>query len=265
MSQIPASNVTKDDFGWEIPVEVVPLPSNGTIYSPDTTLYNKETLQIKAMTAKEEDILSSQAYIKEGVVIKKLIESCITDKSFDVDDLITGDRNALMVSIRITGYGSDYNITHTCKKCSHNQPVTVNLTELPIKRLQHEPVVAGRNIFSFELPVTKKIVHFKYLSGHDDKEEEVKQKRLTKLNMNSENSITNFLERIIVSIDGIEDKNKISHFVKNMPALDSRKLRLFISESEPGIDMSWQYECKKCMHQNGFSIPITTEFFWPNT
>ena len=113
------------------------------------------------MTAKEEDILSSQAYIKEGVVIKKLIESCITDKSFDVDDLITGDRNALMVSIRITGYGSDYNITHTCKKCSHNQPVTVNLTELPIKRLQHEPVVAGRNIFSFELPVTKKIVHFK--------------------------------------------------------------------------------------------------------
>ena len=75
MSQIPTSNVTKDDFGWEIPVEVVPLPSNGTIYNPDTTLYNKETLQIKAMTAKEEDILSSQAYIKEGVVIKKLIES----------------------------------------------------------------------------------------------------------------------------------------------------------------------------------------------
>ena len=111
----------------------------------------------------------------------------------------------------------------------------------------------------------KKIVNFKYLNGHDNKEEEIKQKRLEKLNLNTENSITNFLERIIVSIDGIEDKNKISHFIKNMPALDSRKLRLYVNESEPGIDMSWKYECKNCSHQNGFSLPITTEFFWPST
>ena len=265
MSQIPTSNVVKDEFGWEIPVEVVPLPSNGTIYDPNTTLYNKQTLQIKAMTAKEEDILSSQAYIKEGIVIKKLIQSSLIDTSFNVDDLIAGDRNALMVSIRITGYGKDYKVQHNCKNCGHNQSVTVDLSELPIKRLDHAPAVAGQNLFSFELPVTKKIVNFKYLNGHDNKEEEIKQKRLEKLNLNTENSITNFLERIIVSIDGIEDKNKISHFIKNMPALDSRKLRLYVNESEPGIDMSWKYECKNCSHQNGFSLPITTEFFWPST
>ena len=86
MSQIPTSNVMKDEFGWEVPVESVPLPSKGLIYNPDTTLYNRETVQIKAMTAKEEDILSSQAYIKEGVVIEKLIESCLIDKSIDVND-----------------------------------------------------------------------------------------------------------------------------------------------------------------------------------
>ena len=133
---MPTSNVMKDEFNWEVPVESVPLPSKGIIYSPDSLLYNTETLQIKAMTAKEEDILTSQAYIKEGVMIEKLISSCLIDKSINVNDLIAGDRNALMVSIRITGYGSDYNVSHTCTSCDHVNKITANLSELKIKRFR---------------------------------------------------------------------------------------------------------------------------------
>ena len=265
MSEIPTSNVIKDEFGWEIPVEVVPLPSRGIIYDPDSTLYNRETIQIKAMTAKEEDILSSRAYLKEGTAIEKLIGSCVTDKSFNVDDLITGDKNALMVSIRITGYGSDYKVEHVCKNCGTRQDVTVDLGALELKRLTQQPVEPGKNIFAFELPVTKKVVCYKFLNGHDDREEELKQKRLANLNMTADNNVTNFLERIIISIDGITDKNKIRHFIANMPALDSRKLRLHVNNSEPGIDMSWKYSCKKCSHDNEFSLPVTPEFFWPST
>jgi hypothetical protein len=262
---IPKSNVMKDEFGWEVPVESVPLPSRGVIYSPDSLLYNTETLQIKAMTAKEEDILTSQAFIKENVVVEKLIESCLIEKSIDVSDLITGDRNALMVSIRITGYGTDYNVTHSCENCSNGNKINVDLSQLSIKRLEVQPVESGKNIFEYILPVTKKKVHFKFLNGHDQKEMELIEKRLKKAGINYDNTVTGYLENTIISVDGVTDKNKIKHFILNMPALDSRKLRKHIRQSEPGIDMKWEYDCGKCGHHNDIQLPITTEFFWPST
>ena len=167
---MPTSNVMKDEFGWEVPVESVPLPSRGVIYSPDSLIYNTETLQIKAMTAREEDILSSQAYIKENSVVENLIVSCLMEKSIDVNDLIIGDRNALMVSIRITGYGTDYKIKHSCESCSHSNEVVVDLSKLGIKRLVEEPLAPGKNIFQYQLPVTKKNIHYKFLNGHNQKE-----------------------------------------------------------------------------------------------
>ena len=128
-----------------------------------------------------------------------------------------------------------------------------------------EPVDQGKNLFSFKLPVTEKTVNFKFLTGHDDKEQSIKVKRMEKLGIAQHNKVTSFLENTIVSIDGVTDKNKITHFIKNMPALDSRKLRLFIKDNEPGMDMSWKYKCDKCDHLNTFAIPITSEFFWPST
>ena len=264
-NNMPTSNVMKDEFNWTVPVESVPLPSNGTIYNPDSTLYNRETVQIKAMTAQEEDILTSQAYIKDGSVVPNLIRSCLVDKTIDVDDLITGDRNALMVAIRITGYGNIYKVGYTCGNCSHQEKIDIDLSSLPIRRLEEQPIIEGKNLFSYVLPVTKKTIHYKYITGHDEKEEDMKRKRLDKLGIQMGGNVTNFLESIIVSVDGVEDKNKIKHFVANMPALDSRKLRLHVRNSEPGIDMKWEYQCSNCSAQNAINIPITSEFFWPST
>jgi hypothetical protein len=262
---MPTSNVMKDEFGWEVPVESVPLPSRGVIYSPDSLIYNTETLQIKAMTAREEDILSSQAYIKENSVVENLIVSCLMEKSIDVNDLIIGDRNALMVSIRITGYGTDYKIKHSCESCSHSNEVVVDLSKLGIKRLVEEPLAPGKNIFQYQLPVTKKNIHYKFLNGHNQKEIALIQQRLKKSGIVYDNTVTNYLENTIVSIDGITDKNKIKHFIINMPALDSRKLRQHMREAEPGIDMKWKYDCNSCNHNNNIQLPITSEFFWPST
>ena len=262
---IPRSNVMKDEFGWEVPVESVPLPSKGVIYHPDSILHNTETLQIKAMTAREEDILSSQAYIKEGTVIEKLIQSCLVDKTINVNDMIDGDRNSLMVSIRITGYGTDYKVKHNCQKCGKNNKVDVDLSQLSIKRLSENPVEPGTNLFSYVLPVTKKEVKFKLLTGHDQKEIEITEKRLKAAGVVYDNSVTSYLENTIVAIDGITDKNKIKHFVLNMPAMDSRKLRKHIKDTEPGIDMRWKYNCSNCDHHNDMGLPINSEFFWPST
>ena len=265
-SHVMKQDIMKDEFGWEIPVESVPLPSKGTVYSPDTTLYNRETIKIKAMTAHEEDILSSQAFIKEGTVVNHLIKSCVTDKSFDVNDLILGDRNALMVSIRITGYGSDYGIIATCPKCLHKNNINIDLTSLKINRLNIKPLNEGENKFKFKLPVTKKEVVFKFLTMKDEIDKSISEKNMKNiLNSKINNTITNFLMYSIVSIDGVTDKNKLRHFIKNMPAYDSKALRRHINDNEPGIDMSSILECKNCSNKTEISVPITSEFFWPST
>lgn len=259
-------DIMKEEFGWDIPVETVPLPSRGLIYSPDTTLYNRESIAIKAMTAHEEDILTSQAFIKEGTVVNHLISSCVTDKTFNVDDLIIGDRNALMVSIRVTGYGADYNVTAECENCNHKNSPIVNLTSLGIKRLNIKPMREGVNKFEYTLPITKKKVVFRFLNSADERNRnKIIENESRVLNTKITKAITTYLKQSIVSIDGISDRNKINHFVLNMPAFDSRSLRKYINENEPGLDMTSSFVCKNCNHHNNFILPITTEFFWPAT
>ena len=255
-------NIMKEEFGWEVPIETVPLPSRGLVYSPDTTLYNRETVPIKAMTAHEEDILTSQAFIKEGTVVNNLIRSCVTDKTFRVEDLIVGDRNALMTAIRVTGYGADYKVVAPCNNCSNANNVTVDLSELEINRLKIKPVEEGKNEFEYTLPVTKKKVTFKFLTIADD----IDRTQATKnLRAKLETNITTYLKYVILSVDGKRDKTKISQFIKHMPAFDSKSIRNFIKNNEPGMDMTGRFSCKNCSYNNEFTIPVTAEFFWPDS
>lgn len=266
MSDITKRNIMKEDFGWEIPVEMVPIPSSGLVYSPESILYKKETVKIKAMTAREEDILASQALIKEGSVLEHLIRSCVLEERFPVEDLMMGDRNAIMIAIRVTGYGPDYPVNITCQNCGEKNNVDVSLTNIPIKRLDIQPVEEGANLFSFKLPVTKKNVIFKFNTIKSEKERKIKERSYKSFLTDLINpTVTSALESCIVQIDDIKDPVKIKHFVQNMPAYDSRKLRNFIRDNEPGMDMTANATCRYCQHNNKFVIPITSEFFWPST
>ena len=264
-NDIPSQNVMKDDFGWEIPVETVPIPSVGSVYPQDSPLYNRKTLQIKAMTAREEDILSSAALIKEGTVITHLINSCLIDKSFDVRDMLLGDRNALMVSIRITGYGSQYDAEATCPECAERSDQSFDLSALEIKPIEIDPVKPGENLFSFKLPVTKKNVKFRFMTGRDEEERSITAERKKKLmpGVKIESGVTSRLEQLVVSIDSVIDRNKISQFIRNMPALDSKNLRTYISEHEPGIDMTTWMRCPHCSETSKITLPMGSNFFWP--
>jgi len=261
---IKKSNVMLDDFGIDIAAEAVPLPSRGVIYNNDSLL-GTETLEIKPMTAKEEDILTSRAYIKNGTVISKLIKSCLIDKSIDPDDLISGDRNALLIALRITGYGSDYTLEIGCPECSKTNKSTFDLSSLPIKRLQVDPVEIGQNIFEVQLPVTKKNVKVKFLNGHDEREMMIINERKKKSGFNVESSVTDRLSRSILSIENISDKNKISLFVQNMPARDSLALRRFLDEHEPGVEMKSHMLCSHCHEESEVDLPIGASFFWPDS
>lgn len=253
----------KAEFGLDIPVEVVPLPSAGKTYPPTHPLHNKETVEIRAMTAREEDILTSKALLKKGTVITELIKSCLVDRTVNPIDLLSGDRNALMVAIRITGYGAEYDAETTCGECGTKAPQQFNLGELPITRLEIEPASPGMNLFEFLLPYSKRTVRFKFMTGRDEEEIVATQERQKKLNLQSDTAVTTNLLYSIVSIDGIDDRAKIASFVKVMPARDSLALRNYIRNNEPGIVMKQELSCPSCGHSEETSMPIGISFLWP--
>ena len=178
--------------------------------------------------------------------------------------LLAGDRNAIMVALRITGYGAEYTVEADCPKCGARSKQEFNLGEMPIKRLQIEPVAKGQNVFEFKLPVTKKTVNFKFLTGRDEEEINTIQERTKKQGAQADNIVTNRLQFAIVSIDGKTDRSSINGFIRNMPARDSMSLRKFIDANEPGIDMKGNFDCPSCSDVNEVRVPLGASFFWPD-
>lgn len=274
LSQVPAgvdprmpmqsmADKAKADFGLDIPVETVPLPSSGRVYNSNSSLHNAETVDIKAMTAREEDILTSRALLKKGTVITELIKSCLIDRSVNPNELLSGDRNALMVAIRITGYGAEYKAEIECGECGVKSPHDFNLGELPVKRLAIEPVAPGSNLFEFALPKSKKVVKFRFLTGRDEEEITALAEKQKKLGLSTESNVTTNLMHSIVSIDGVEDRSKIANFIKYMPARDSLSLRNYIKDNEPGVIMKQETSCPSCGHTEEVTMPLGVNFLWP--
>ena len=262
---ITMADKVKSDFGLDIPVEIAPIPSCGKVYPAGHALSGRETIEIKAMTAREEDILTSRALLKKGTVISELIKSCVIDKTINPSDLLSGDRNALMVAIRITGYGQEYDAEIECSECNVKSPQQFDLSALPIKHLEIEPVSPGINSFEFLLPSSKKTVRFKFMNGRDEEEILATQEKQKMLGMNSETSITTSLLYSILSIDGVDDRSKIAGFVRMMPARDSLALRNYMKNNEPGITMKQETVCPSCGHSEEVTMPIGVSFLWPSS
>ena len=258
------SNVLKDDFDLEIPVETVPLPSRGVDYAEDHPLYGKETVEIKAMTAREEDILTNRVFIKKKTVISELLKSCFIDNRIDPDTLISGDRNAIMTALRVTGYGAEYKVEVDCPACDKRSKQEFNLASLPIRRLEQQPIANGSNLFEFKLPVSNKMIRFKYLTGNAEQEMAIAQERLKKRGFEAGNLITRRFANQVVAVDKIKDRNKIQRFCQNMPARDSLTLRKYIDKNEPGIDMKSYMTCPHCLEESEVRLPMGASFFWPD-
>ena len=216
------------------------------------------------MTAREEDILTSRALIKKGTVITELIKSCLVDKSINVEEMVTGDRNAIMTALRVTGYGSQYTVEVECPECGETSKQDFQLTELPIKRLNGSPVAEGANLFEFELPVTKKKIHYRFMTGKDEQEMQVLQERRKKMGTQADSLITTRLQHQIVAIEGVKDRSKINMFVRSMPARDSLALRKHIDKNEPGIEMKSWMDCPHCHETSEVRLPLGASFFWPD-
>jgi len=261
-----ASATAKKELGFDLPVASVPLPSKGLVYSGP--LQNADAIDIRAMTAREEDILMNRAFARRGTIITELIRSCIVDKAVDVNSLISGDRHALMVAVRVTGYGSQYSAKITCPSCESQQDFEIDLQSLDIKELDLErlhQVAPYQNAFEFELPVTKKKVVFKFLTGKEEEQMVQDAEARRKKGIVQENLVTTKLMACVVSVDGNTDRSFVNKVCQFMPARDSLALRKAIDESEPGIDMTSNFGCKSCGHQEVMSVPLGPTFFWPDS
>ena len=253
----------QQDLGFDIPVETVPLPSLGQAYPKSHPLHMQQSIDIRAMTAREEDILTSRAFIKNGSVITQLIQSCLIDKTIDARSLLSGDRNAILIAIRITGYGSDYNANITCPVCGTGQVHTCMLSDLPIRQLDESPVKEGTNEFEIVLPVSGKKVSVAFGTGYDEEEAMITSERKKKQGIVADNLVTDRLFRALISVQGNTDKSYINKFIRNMPARDSLEIRRFLEGKEPSVTMLTDFTCDNCQYEEEMPLPMGANFFWP--
>jgi len=240
-----------DEF--KFPTEEVELPSKGIVYPKDHPLSSGK-IEIKYMTAKEEDILSNQSFIQKGTVLDRLMSSLIVNKDINIDDLIVGDKNAVFVAARVLGYGKNYEVT------IKNQTHTIDLSTLDSKEFDTKDLEQGKNEFSYTLENTGTVLTYKILTGRDEKAIEREITGLKKINKESSADLTTRLKHMILSVDGKEEKKDIRNFVDNyLLARDSRAFREHIRKTQPDVNLNYILE-------NGeeVAIPIGLNFFWPD-
>jgi|TARA_B100000900_G_scaffold249595_1_gene212496 hypothetical protein len=245
-------NVTKSKL--KFPTETVELPSKGLIYPKDNPLSSGK-LEMKYMTAKEEDILTNTNYIQKGTVLDKLLESLIVSK-INYNDLITGDKNALLIAARVLGYGKDYEFSYA------GQTLSVDLTTLEDKNLNTKDLIEeGINEFEFSLPSSKTTVTFKLLTHGDERSIDRELQGLKKIRKDIVPEATTRLKYMITSVDGDREKKTIREFVDNyLLAIDARSLREEIRRVSPDVELKYYGDDV----EEAITIPVDLTFFWPD-
>jgi len=218
------------------------------------------------MTAKEEDMLTSRTLLKKGVALDRVISSLIVNKSIDPDSLLIGDRNAIIIATRVSGYGNVYETKVACPNCGTNQEYSFDLNSANIYDGSEAKDLGVKTnddgTFNVTMPRTGVDVQFRLLNGRDEKTF-VNGDRADKKAKNERN-ITRQLAAIIVSLNGDDSMQAKQYFIDNVPSLDSRHLRLAYRMAAPNIDLTQNFECSECSHEQEMEVPLSADFFWTN-
>lgn len=243
------SNVT-------FPTEVIDLPSKGKFYPQGSPLSSGQ-IELKYMTAKEEDILTSTNLIQKGVVLDKLLDSLIVTRGVGHEDLLIGDSNAVMVASRILGYGKDYPIGVTCRKCGTSSEHTIDLSQLETKDVTESDL-------KIKLPVSGKTVKLRLMTRKLEKEIQAELDSLKKIGLQVEPEASTRLRYLIVEIDGSTNPKDIREAVDNMLVADTRALREFYRKVTPDIKFETKFTCESCNEEQILPFSIGLNFFWPD-
>lgn len=254
-------------FSWSVPTEFVALPSKGEYYPTDHALHGKEALEIRYMTAKEEDILTSRALLKEGIALDRMLANLLVDKSINIDDLLIGDKNALLVAARRTGYGPEYETQVVCPICGTNNEHSFDISEPPTNDVQAileewSAEMTGPQTFKLRLPMTQAEVGCKFLTSLDERSMIKENERKAKKNIEV-GFTTTALRSFIVSVNGDDSPFTRESFIQALPAKDARILRNAYAEIVPNINLKQSFECGNCNYEADMEVPLGSDFFWP--
>ena len=242
----------------KFPTEVVDLPSKGLLYPKDSPLSSGK-VEVKYMTAREEDILTSVNLIKKGLVVDKLLQSLIVDESVKIGDLLLGDKNAILIAARILAYGKEYGVE------VEGQTVKVDLTTLKDNMLDESLVSPGVNEFEFELPATKRKLTFKLLTSADETIILKEAEGYVKVGDDISRDLSTRLKHQILTVDGDSKKANINSFVDNeFLSIDSIAFRSYVKDITPDVDMTSTH-IDADGEEKEFTVPMTVQFLWPTT
>jgi|10_taG_2_1085330.scaffolds.fasta_scaffold02000_3 hypothetical protein len=264
----PQAAANTPAFNWATPTEFVKLPSGGMFYPAGHPLHNVDMIEIRYMTAKEEDILTSRSLLKEGLALDRMLQNLFIDSSIQVGDLLVGDKNALLVAARRTGYGAMYDTKVECPSCNVTDEFSFDLEDPPINNFR-EAIESDNGVtltddqtFVITLPMTEVAVECRLLFGSDElalaKQAERKSKR-----KQDDTTTTDIFRAYIVSVNGDPSPIMKETLIQNMPARDARYLRRTYVSFVPNIDMTQNYVCTNCGHEADMEVPLGVDFFWP--
>ena len=256
-------------LNFVVPTEIVDLPSKGLYYTEGHPLHGKDTIEIRFMTAKDEDTLTNISLLKKGVALEKVLQDIIIDKSIRSEQLLVGDKNALIVAARKSAYGSDYQTKITCPSCGKVQEYEFDLNSLDIKNPLSDEELDQLNIvktdnctFMFNLPILKVPVELRLMTGRDENFIAQRTREAQQLKKDLD-SLTLQLSVMMKSINGKEDRQIINEASALLPAKDSRTIREVYKTISPNVDLSHDFECKSCSYETRLEVPFTSDFFWP--
>ncbi len=260
---------TRSPLEFVTPTDFVELPSKGVGYSVNHPLHNKEVIEIKYMTAKEEDILTSRSLLKKNLAVERLLQSIILDKTVDPKTMLTGDRNAILIQARATAYGHEYSTLVACPACGAKSKHSFDLLN-PAKWHGTEMVdniqgleKTNNGTFLVTCPATNFKVELKLMTGEDE-QWITKVSQVNKKNKMPENLMSLQYQRMIVSVEGHTERRVLEHFLRNAPAKDMRYLKNVYRDISPDVKITKDFECPSCDHEQELEVPFGADFFWPD-
>ena len=271
------SQQSSGQMNFVVPTEFVELPTGGSYYASGHPLHGKDTLEIKYMTAKDEDILTSKSLLKKGVAINRFLQNIIVERNVKVEDLLVGDKNAILVAARISGYGEDYRTKTQCPACATTQEYDFTLSGGTIVGFDtehynaedHENRVTKNEDDTFDILLPKSEVKLKVrlMNGHDEARlaEGMKNNKKKSSIIGHDTNMTDQYLTYIVSVNGSEAMGHVHSFVNAMPAADSRFLRTAYQALMPNYDLKQHFACESCGYEQDMEVPFTADFFWPKS
>ena len=264
-----ATQDSSTTFSFVTPTDFVDLPSKGRFYGEGHPLHQCETVEIRHMTAKEEDILTSESFLKKGVAVDRLLQAVIVDKNIKLKELLIGDKNAIIMATRVTGFGPLYETKIRCPSCAEQTDHSFNLDELDLSSGEELPsnvTLLSNGNFEIDLKVGKSSfkVEVQLLTGADESAWTAKKAKQKKMKL-PEAPITSQLKMIIVGVNDITDGSLVEQFIESLPVTASRAIRTVYDEVMPNVDLTQDFECVECGHEGRIDVPLNVDFFWPDT